>query len=228
MPSDELDHLLKQSVKEELVSDVPLGVWLSGGLDSSSIVHYATQVYPGRLKTFSITFKGRSFDESEYMKEVSAHFGTQHYDFDLNTDADLAGTIEQMAYYSDEPSADAGALPVWFLAQMTRKHVTVILSGEGGDEVFAGYLTYKANRYADIARKVPAFCVSAALNAAAHLPVSDDKISFEYKLKRFLQGSLMSPEVGACLLERHVFRQTRSARSSTSPMGGHCKAWSGT
>src|SRR3954465_1558055 len=68
---EELDHLLKQSVKEELVSDVPLGVWLSGGLDSSSIVHYATQVYPGRLKTFSITFKGRSFDESEYMKEVS-------------------------------------------------------------------------------------------------------------------------------------------------------------
>ena len=196
---DELDHLLKQSVKEELVSDVPLGVWLSGGLDSSSIVHYATQVYPGRLKTFSITFKGRSFDESEYMKEVSAHFGTQHYDFDLNTDADLAGTIEQMAYYSDEPSADAGALPVWFLAQMTRKHVTVILSGEGGDEVFAGYLTYKANQYADIARKVPAKFRQLALNAAHMLPVSDDKISFEYKLKRFLQGTLMEPELA------HVF-----------------------
>jgi asparagine synthase (glutamine-hydrolysing) len=196
---DELDHLLKQSVKEELVSDVPLGVWLSGGLDSSSIVHYATQAYPGRLKTFSITFKGRSFDESEYMKEVSAHFGTQHYDFDLNTDADLVGTIEQMAYYSDEPSADAGALPVWFLAQMTRKHVTVILSGEGGDEVFAGYLTYKANRYADVARKVPAPFRRLALNAARLLPVSDDKISFEYKLKRFLQGSLMAPELA------HVF-----------------------
>jgi asparagine synthase (glutamine-hydrolysing) len=196
---DELDHLLKQSVKEELVSDVPLGVWLSGGLDSSSIVHYATQLYPGRLKTFSITFKGRSFDESEYMKEVSAHFGTQHYDFDLNTDADLVGTIERMAYYSDEPSADAGALPVWFLAQMTRKHVTVILSGEGGDEVFAGYLTYKANRYADVVRKVPAPFRQLALNAARLLPVSDDKISFEYKLKRFLQGSLMAPELA------HVF-----------------------
>lgn len=195
----ELDHLLKQSVKEQMVSDVPLGVWLSGGLDSSTIVHYATQVYPGRLKTFSITFKGRSFDESEYMKEVSAHFGTQHYDFDLNTDADLAGTIEQMAYYSDEPSADAGALPVWFLAQMTRKHVTVILSGEGGDEVFAGYLTYQANRYSDIARKFPAPFLKLGLAAAGMLPVSDDKISFEYKVKRFLHGSLMAPELA------HVF-----------------------
>jgi asparagine synthase (glutamine-hydrolysing) len=192
---EELDHLLKEAVKEELVSDVPLGVWLSGGLDSSSIVHYATQVYPGRLKTFSITFKGRSFDESEYIKEVSAHFGTQHFDFDLNTDADLIGAIEQMAYHSDEPSADAGALPVWFLAQMTRKHVTVILSGEGGDEIFAGYLTYKANRYAAMARNIPAPFRRLALKTVGMLPVSDEKISFEYKLKRFLQGSLMSPEL---------------------------------
>ncbi len=196
---EQLDHLMKLSVAEQMVSDVPLGVWLSGGLDSSSIVHYATQAYPGRLNTFSITFKGRSFDESEYMKEVSAHFGTKHYDFDLNTTADLVGTIEKMAYYSDEPSADAGALPVWFLAQMTRKHVTVILSGEGGDEVFAGYLTYKANRYAEMARKVPAPLRRAGLRAAGMLPVSDDKISFEYKLKRFLQGTLLSPSMA------HVF-----------------------
>jgi asparagine synthase (glutamine-hydrolysing) len=197
--TQELDGLLRQSVKEQLVSDVPLGVWLSGGLDSSTIVHYATEAYPGRLKTFSITFKGRSFDESEYMREVSAHFGTQHFDFDLNTDADLIGTIEKMAYYSDEPSADAGALPVWFLSQMTRKEVTVILAGDGGDELFAGYLTYRANRYAEIARRVPATLRRAALNAANILPASDEKISFEYKLKRFLMGSLMAPELA------HVF-----------------------
>ncbi len=192
---EELDYLLREAVKEELVSDVPLGVWLSGGLDSSSIVHYAASEYPGRLKTFSITFKGRSFDESEFMKEVSAHFGTQHFDFDLNPDSDLVGAIEQMAYYSDEPSADAGALPVWFLAQMTRKHVTVILSGEGSDELFGGYLTYQANRYCEIARMLPAPVRRLALMAANCLPVSDDKISFEYKLKRFLRGSLMSPEL---------------------------------
>jgi asparagine synthase (glutamine-hydrolysing) len=196
---DELDGLLAQSVKEQLVSDVPVGVWLSGGLDSSTILHYATNAYPKRLRTFSITFQGYSFDESRYIKEVSRHFGTDHSEFDLNPSVDLVNAIEQIAYYSDEPSADAGALPLWFLAQMTKKDVTVVLTGEGADELFAGYLTYRADRYGAAARKVPASLRKAALSWAMHLPVSDEKISFEYKLKRFLNGSLLSPEFA------HVF-----------------------
>lgn len=196
---EELDRLLAASVKEQMVSDVPLGVWLSGGLDSSTVLHYAAKAYPGKVKTFSITFKGRSFDESRFMDEVSAHYGTEHHDFDLAPTADIPDVIQKLAYYSDEPSADAGALPVWFLAEMTRKHVTVILSGEGSDELFAGYLTYQANRYAETARAFPKFLRGAALSAANLLPVSDDKIGFEYKVKRFLQGSLMSPELA------HVF-----------------------
>jgi asparagine synthase (glutamine-hydrolysing) len=191
---EELDDLLKQSVKEELVSDVPIGVWLSGGLDSSSILHYAASASSNPIHTFSVTFQGRSFDESRYIREVSHHYGTNHTDFDLNTDAELADAIQQIAYYSDEPSADAGAVPLWFLAKMTAQDVTVILTGEGADELFAGYLTYKANRYSEIARRCPASWRRAALAAANRLPVSDDKISFEYKLKRFLQGSLMAPE----------------------------------
>lgn len=197
--AEQLDELMDAAVKEELISDVPLGIWLSGGLDSSTVLHYAARHYPGRLRTFSITFQGRSFDESEYMKEVASHYGTQHHDFDLNTSVDLAAAIERMAYFSDEPSADAGALPVWFLAQMTRKHVTVVLTGEGADELFAGYLTYKADRYSDLARYVPAPLRRLALLGANLLPVSDDKISFEYKVKRFLRGSLLSPELA------HVF-----------------------
>ena len=190
---EELDDLLQKSVKEELVSDVPLGVWLSGGLDSSTVLHYAAAASPNRIHTFGVTFQGRTFDESRYIREVSEHFGTDHTEFDLNTDAELVDAIEGIAYYSDEPSADAGAVPLWFLAKMTARDVTVILTGEGGDELFAGYLTYRANRYGDIARRFPSSLLKAGLVAANLLPVSDDKISFEYKVKRFLQGSLMNP-----------------------------------
>jgi len=196
---DELDDLLRKSVKEELVSDVPLGVWLSGGLDSSTVLHYAAQASPNRIHTFGVTFQGRSFDESRYIREVSRHYGTDHTEFDLNTDTELADAIQQIAYYSDEPSADAGAVPLWFLAKMTAQEVTVILTGEGGDELFAGYLTYRADRYRELARKFPSPLLKAGLSAANLLPVSDDKISFEYKVKRFLQGSLMDAR------KAHVF-----------------------
>jgi asparagine synthase (glutamine-hydrolysing) len=196
---DELDSLLTQSLKEQLVSDLPVGVWLSGGLDSSTILHYASKTHQGPVQTYSVTFRGRSFDESRYIKEVSSHFGTRHTEFDLSASADLVDAIERIAYYSDEPGADAGALPLWFLAQMTSREVTVVLTGEGADELFGGYLTYKADRYCALARRIPAGLRRAVLAFAMHLPVSDEKISFEYRLKRFLQGTLLSPEMA------HVF-----------------------
>jgi asparagine synthase (glutamine-hydrolysing) len=197
--TEELDDLLQKSVREQSISDVPVGIWLSGGLDSSTILHYAAEAGNTELRTFSITFKGRLFDESASIAETSRHFGSKHTEFDLDETANLENAIENMAYYSDEPSADAGALPAWFLAKMSSKDVTVVLTGEGADELFAGYLTYKADRYAAAARHVPAGLRRAALKCAVFLPVSDDKISFEYKLKRFLQGSLLSPEMA------HVF-----------------------
>jgi asparagine synthase (glutamine-hydrolysing) len=193
--TEELDDLLQKSVREQLVSDVPVGIWLSGGLDSSTILRYAAHAGGAELRTFSITFKGRSFDESASIAETSRHFGSRHTEFDLDESCDLEAVIQKMAYYSDEPSADAGALPAWFLAQMSAKDVTVVLTGEGADELFAGYLTYKADRYAASARHVPRALRRAALRCAGLLPVSDDKISFEYKLKRFLHGSLLSPEM---------------------------------
>ncbi len=145
---EELDGLLQDSVREHLVADVPLGVWASGGLDSSAILHYAAAQTAGRLKTFSVSFQGRSFDESQYFREIAQVYGTDHHEFDLNPDVELQSAIEDFAYYSDEPSADAGALPVWFLSRMSRRHVTVALSGEGADELFGGYLTYQADRLA--------------------------------------------------------------------------------
>jgi asparagine synthase (glutamine-hydrolysing) len=191
---EELDFLLQQSVREHLLSDVPLGVWLSGGIDSSTILHYAAATNHARLKTFSISFKGRSFDETEHIQRVVSHYGTDHEQLDLNPQEDLQGAIEQFAYYSDEPSADAGALPVWFLSRMCKTHATVALSGEGADEIFAGYLTYRANQLARHARAIPAAALRLGLQGLQFWPVSDEKISLEYKLKRFLEGSLLSPE----------------------------------
>jgi asparagine synthase (glutamine-hydrolysing) len=196
---EELDHLLETAVRDHMISDVPLGVWLSGGLDSSTITHYAAKASPKKLKTFSVSFRGRSFDESAYFRQVARQYGTEHHEFDLSPEQNLAPAIEEMAYYSDEPSADAGALPVWFLSKMCRQHVTVALSGEGADELFGGYTTYLADRYARWLRYSPAFLRRLALRAALRLPVSDEKIGFEYKLKRFLQGSLLEPA------EAHLF-----------------------
>ena len=191
---EELDSLLQQSVREHLISDVPLGVWLSGGIDSSTILHYASRASTSRLKTFSISFRGRSFDESSYIQRMVEEYGTEHEELDLNPELDLRGAIEEFAYYSDEPSADAGALPVWFLSKLCKTRTTVALSGEGADELFGGYLTYRANMFASYVRKFPPAAVRLALAALRVWPVSNEKISFEYKLKRLLEGSLMRPE----------------------------------
>jgi asparagine synthase (glutamine-hydrolysing) len=190
---EELDALLRSSVKEHLISDVPLGVWSSGGLDSSTIVHYAAEAAGRQLKTFSVSFSGRSFDESRWFREIAAKYGTDHHEFDLQPGEDLRDTIEQMAYYSDEPSADAGALPVWFLSKMSRRFVTVALSGEGADELFGGYNTYLADRYAAHLRKLPAVVRRLGAGAARMIPLSDEKIGFDYKARRLWDGSLLPP-----------------------------------
>jgi asparagine synthase (glutamine-hydrolysing) len=194
-----LDSLLRQSIREHLLSDVPLGMWLSGGVDSSTILHYAATESGSRLKTFSISFRGRSFDETRYVRAMVDRYGTEHEEMDLNSDIDLIGAVEEFTYFSDEPSADAGALPVWFLSKLSRGKTTVSLSGEGADELFGGYLTYRANHLARRFRSLPASWLRLALAAIRRWPVSDEKISFEYQLKRFLEGTMMAPARG------HVF-----------------------
>lgn len=195
----ELDRLLQASVSEHLMSDVPLGVWLSGGVDSTTILHYAAHAAGSRLRTFSISFNGHTFDESAYIRAAVQRYGTDHEQLDLNPELDLEAAIHELAWYSDEPSADAGALPVWFLSKLCRRSVTVAFSGEGADEVFGGYLTYRANRVARNLRRVPASAIRLALRGLRLWPASDEKISLEYKLKRLLQGSLLPAE------QAHVF-----------------------
>src|ERR1700675_1122170 len=194
-----LDDLLKRSMQDHLLSDVPVGIWLSGGIDSSTLLHYASQASSKRLNTFSITFRGRSFDETPYIHELVEKYQTEHQELDLNPTLDLPSAIEELAYYSDEPFADAGAVPVWFLSKLSRQRVTVALSGEGADELFGGYVTYRADHLAGYARLLPKAARRSLLGALSYWPVSDEKIGFEYKLKRFLDGSLLPPD------EAHVY-----------------------
>jgi asparagine synthase (glutamine-hydrolysing) len=191
---EELDTLLRESVREHLISDVPLGIWLSGGIDSSTILHYARKASASRLRTFSITFKGHSFDETRYIRRVANQYGTEHHELDLTPDLGLASAVEDMVGHLDEPLADAGALPAWFLSGLSREHVTVALSGEGADEIFGGYLTYRADLLARKARLLPRSLRRGIVSLLRAWPVSDDKISFEYKLKRFFEGSLLPPD----------------------------------
>lgn len=196
----ELDSLLRRSVQEHMVSDVPLGVWASGGLDSSAILHYASEISSKKLKTFSIAFDSGCCDESRYFREIAKRYGTDHHEFRMSEDQRIPDAVEELTEYSDEPGADAGALPVWFLSKMSREHVTVALSGDGGDELFGGYLTYHADRLARPLRRMPVMLRRTAWSAAKHLiPVSQRKIGFEYKLKRWLEGSLLPPD------EAHLF-----------------------
>ena len=219
---EELDALLQQSVREHLLSDVPLGLWLSGGVDSSTVLHYASVASPKAIKTMSISFLGRGFDETEYIRAAAKQYGSDHQEFDLNPEADLRGAIEEFAYYSDEPSSDAGALPVWFLSKMSRGAVTVALSGEGADELFGGYLTYRANQYSEQLRPLPKWTLRTALHLAQLWPVSDEKISREYMLKRLVAGSLLPQE------QAHVYWNGTSsaleARALTRPPLPHAVA----
>ena len=189
---ERLDELLRASVREQLVADRPLGIWSSGGLDSSTILHYAAQERATPLDTFSVGFGTRCCDETPYFRQMASTYGTNHHELQLTPGDHLLSAIEDFAHFSDEPNADAGGLPVWFLSRMTAEHATVALSGDGGDELFGGYLTYMADRAARPLRLVPRAIRQAGLAALKRgLPCSAKKISFEYKLKRLLEGSLL-------------------------------------
>lgn len=193
---ERLDVLLRSSVREHLIADVNVGLWLSGGIDSSTILHYAAEASTTPLNTFSVTFRGRSFDEGDYSRPLAQHYGARHEELDLSPDLPLCEAIENFAAYADEPNGDAGALPIWFLSRMTNRTATVVLSGEGADELLGGYLTYRADNLARLARRFPSPLLRMAGSALRAWPASDEKISLEYVLKRFLEGCRMPPERG--------------------------------
>jgi asparagine synthase (glutamine-hydrolysing) len=155
---EELDALLEESVRIRLMSEVPLGIFLSGGLDSSTIVAYAHRVGSRPLKTFTIGFDRPQWDESADAELVARHFQTDHHVLTLReqdlTDS-LPETLVSLVRHFDEPFGDQAALPMYYVSKLAREHVTVMLSGDGGDELFAGYKTYQTIRFAEHYRRVP-------------------------------------------------------------------------
>ncbi|HQZ96023.1 MAG TPA: asparagine synthase (glutamine-hydrolyzing) [Pyrinomonadaceae bacterium] len=185
----ELKDLLSDAVRMRLVADVPLGVLLSGGVDSSAVAAFATQHATETVKTFSIGFTEDSFDETKYARQVAAHLGTDHHEEILSV-AKAAELISDIGSWLDEPMSDGSLIPTYLLARFVRKHVTVALGGDGGDELFAGYPMYYAHKVAKLYSTVPGFVRSGLIEPIVRsLPVSTKNLSFEYKAKRFVRAS---------------------------------------
>jgi len=184
----ELDSKLDNAVKSRLISDVPLGVFLSGGIDSSTIAYYAQKNSSQKIKTFSIGFQEESFNEAPYARQVAEHLGTEHYEKILDA-KDSLDLVPRIADLLDEPLADASIIPTFLLSQFTRERVTVALGGDGGDELFCGYDTFVAHRLADIYEKLPLFLRKSLIEKAVlNLPVSFKDFSFDFKAKKFISG----------------------------------------
>lgn len=185
----EIRRLLELSVERRLMSDVPLGAFLSGGIDSSSIVAMMSRLKsPRDIKSFSIAFYDKSFDESGHARKVAAFFGTEHHE-ELCAPKDLVEILPKACDILDEPFADASIIPTYALARFARRHVTVALSGDGGDELFAGYPTFQAEEYAKYFHRIPGILRKSVQKIINCLPASDANISFDFKLKRFLKGA---------------------------------------
>ncbi len=181
--SQQLQSLLNDSIQLRLRSDVPLGTFLSGGIDSSLIVALAQKQLDHPIKSFSIGFTEADFDETAYARQVAAWVRTEHHEFQVAPEA--VGVIDQLAYHFDEPFGDSSAVPTWHLCRMTSQHVTVALSGDGGDELFAGYDRYRAlwlSRWLE-----NAFGTRAVLGGrwVQSLPTSNRQRSFIRRLQRF-------------------------------------------
>jgi asparagine synthase (glutamine-hydrolysing) len=153
---EELRALLTESVKMRLISEVPLGAHLSGGIDSSIIVALMAQLSDAPVKTFSVGFEEEAFSELEYARAVAQRYATDHHEFILKY-GDVPSTLETLTYHFGEPFADPSAIPLYHISRMTREHVTVVLNGDGGDEDFAGYQRYWLDPLANTYLRAPQF-----------------------------------------------------------------------
>ncbi|HSI97718.1 MAG TPA: asparagine synthase C-terminal domain-containing protein [Gaiellaceae bacterium] len=173
-----------EAVRRRLGADVPLGALLSGGIDSSVVVAAAAQASPEPLRTFTVGFPESRYDEREYARAVAERFGTVHEE--LVVEADVAATLERLAATLDEPLGDEAAFPTYLIAEQARRHVTVALTGDGGDEAFGGYERYAAHALAGRAAVVPAFVSRGVGAALRRLPQAREPRSAITRAARFL------------------------------------------
>jgi len=187
--AEELEQLLRNAVARRLVADVPVGIFLSGGIDSSSIVGNACRIIsPDRVKTFTVGFTEPSYDESANARAVAAHFGSTHAERFLSME-DMGDAMPAILDRLGEPIVDPSILPTYFLCKFARESVTVALSGDGGDELFAGYAPFKALAPARLYDRVVPRHLHALLRRLVEvLPKSDGYFSLDFKLRRTLQG----------------------------------------
>ncbi|WP_243439256.1 asparagine synthase (glutamine-hydrolyzing) [Fundidesulfovibrio soli] len=195
--AEELRERLTEATRIRLMSEVPLGAHLSGGIDSSIITAIMAGLCAEPVKTFSIGFKEQAFSELPKARAVARRYGTEHHEFQLEY-GHVPDTLEEVVAHVGEPFADPSALPSWFLARMTREHVTVALNGDGGDELFAGYQRYWLDPLANIYASLPAALTQRLLPALLdRLPQRGDKpieADWVAGLKRLAQVARISPK----------------------------------
>ena len=184
---EKLDHLLNAATNCRLMSDVPLGVFLSGGLDSSTVAYYAQKNSTSQIKTFSLGFEDKSYDEQIFARQVADFLKTKHH-MQILTPKITLEVMGEIFPFMDEPFADASIIPTYYLSKFTRQHVTVALGGDGSDELLAGYPTFIADKFKSAFQHLPGSFIDVLNSIANLLPVSDKNISFDFKLKQFLQG----------------------------------------
>ncbi|MEZ6109836.1 MAG: asparagine synthase (glutamine-hydrolyzing) [Pirellulaceae bacterium] len=185
-------ELLESSVTMRMRSDVPLGAFLSGGIDSSLLTAIMQKHSEQPIKTFSIGFPEAEFDETAYARQVAEHLGCDHERFEVTPDG--VEILPKLIWHYDEPFADSSAVPTWYVSQLTRRHVTVALSGDGGDELFGGYDRYKAVRVATRLDRVPSVRNFFAASVWSRLPDSTAQRSLLRKIKRFSEAVRQPPE----------------------------------
>lgn len=186
---------LSESVRMQMVSDVPLGAFLSGGVDSSSIVHFMSRHTNQPVKTFSIGFHEKTYNELVYARMVADRCKTDHYEHIVMPDA--SRVLPEIVWHAEEPTADSSMLPLYYLSKMTRERVTVALSGDGADETLAGYETYSAYYLAQLYQLIPELIRRNLLNPIVNgFPVSHSKMSWDFKFKLFVRGADKNYEAG--------------------------------
>jgi asparagine synthase (glutamine-hydrolysing) len=210
----ELRETLRDSVRAHLVADVPVGVLLSGGVDSAGIVALAAGEQADPVKTFSVGFEEASFDELDRARLIAGRYGTDHHEIVLRPDA--VELFPKLVEAFDEPFGDSSALPAYLVSELAAGEVKVALSGEGGDELFGGYYTYVADLLAPRVGRLAAL----AAPLAEMLPSSDAKVSLDYKAKRFARGAGLPP------LERHhAWKEIFSRGSQAALLDGRDPGW---
>ncbi len=181
---------LKESVKLRMISDVPIGAFLSGGIDSSIIVALMSELSSRPVKTFSIGFDEKEFSELPFARQVAKKYGCEHTEFIVSPK--MAEILPKLAWHYGEPYADPSALPSYYVSRETRKHVTVALNGDGGDENFAGYVRYFAMKLGRTFDHLPRPALGALKMAAENLPEYDAPYGFFWRLKRFFRSAVFS------------------------------------